>query len=117
MSKGGEILDKIRAHYAAGEQGASLVVPEWDCTIWRRPLTIQAKEELFKLAKGSNSELLSWAIVKLALDESGDRIFDMSARKVFLDSADGDVVAKVGNWLLLPPGQEIPLAEDVDPKN
>lgn len=117
MSKGGEILDKIRAHYAAGEQGMSLEVPEWGCTIWRRPLTIQQKEELFRLAKGSNADLLSWAIVKLALDESGDKLFDMSARKTLLDNADGDVVAKVGNWLLLPPGQELPLGEEVDPKN
>lgn len=110
-----EILSRIQSHYAEGE-GASKEITEWGLTVYRKPLTIQQKEELLKMSKGSNAELLSWAIVRLALDESGEKIFAMGDRKVFLDGADGDVVAELGNWLLLPSG-EMPLAEEPDPKN
>lgn len=99
-----DIMDRITAHFS-GRGMRSLSVPEWDLTVFCKPMTVAERSQLFK---GSRDGGLRWqveSIVLKALDADGKKLFSPHDEIKLLHHADPYVVEKVAAFIML---------EDVD---
>ena len=92
----------------------SIFIPEWKGTIYCRPMTLDQQDKIISLArkragkddKGkqlnpSNSDILTYAIITCALNESGEKIFTAEHRDILKSKEDWRVISRVGNFIQL----------------
>lgn len=107
------VLDRAKAHFQLQEIRA-LEVPEWGdspaapLVVFCKPVTLEQKAKLARLAKNEASglELLVYALIELALDAGGEKLFTLADKKALMSQVDPDVVSRVAGWLLTPPDAE-----------
>lgn len=80
-------------------------VPEWGdapdrpLVIYAKPITMAEKARLLKIGDDRPEEFLLEAIIMLAVDEGGQRIFDLDD-KALLRRSSADVVERIGNEII-----------------
>jgi hypothetical protein len=98
------VIDRVKEHFESkginkfevaewGEEGKPLV-------IYSKPFTLAEKRNLFKGAKNDDLSVLVDAIVLKARDAEGNKIFKLDDKKVLLNNADPDVIARVATDML-----------------
>jgi hypothetical protein len=98
------VIDRVKDHFESkgikkievaewGEEGKPLV-------IYCKPFTLAEKRNLFKGAKQDDLGVLVDAIVLKAKDEEGNKLFKLDDKKVLLNNADPDIIAKVATDML-----------------
>ena len=98
------VIDRVKDHFESkginkfevaewGEEGKPLV-------IYSKPFTLAEKRNLFKGAKNDDLSVLVDAIVLKAKDAEGNKIFKLDDKKVLLNNADPDVIARVATDML-----------------
>ena len=98
------VIDRVKDHFEAkgvktievaewGEEGKPLV-------IYCKPFTLAEKRNLFKGAKQDDLGVLVDAIVLKARDGEGNKIFKLDDKKILLNNADTDIIARVATEML-----------------
>jgi hypothetical protein len=91
------ILARAKAHMA-GHETRSIDIPEWDCTIYWRPVTLNEREEVRRRSINQGmAEGQVHLIVLKALDRDGHKLFDADDKRVLGNLADSGVVSRVAN--------------------
>ena len=98
------VIDRVKEHFESkgikkievaewGEEGKPLV-------IYCKPFTLAEKRNLFKGARNDDLAVLVDDIVLKARDGEGNKIFKIDDKKVLLNNADPDVIARVATEML-----------------
>lgn len=104
--------ESIRTHYQNLERGV-LHVPEWDATVYYKPMTLGMKQKIFrhsdKESKGttSNFTLFAYACIFMLEDEQGEKVLTLEDKKTLMEIADQDVVTRVGQALFDTDGHDV----------
>lgn len=97
MSNGAQILAKAKTHWREKLVAPmeSVVVSEWDTTIFFRPTTLAQRNTIFRYANDGSLESLAQTLIIRALDEDGKRLFSNADKKDLMEKVDPDVIANV----------------------
>jgi len=97
MSNGAQILAKAKTHWRDKLVAPmeSVVVPEWDTTIYFKPTTLAQRNTIFRYVNDGSLESLVQTLIIRALDEDGKRLFSNADKKDLMEKVDPDVIVNV----------------------
>ena len=88
------VLERAEAHYLS-TPAPTIEVPEWDCTIHVRPLTISIAEQLAAIGEEGTLDNAIEVITLLAADEHRKPLFVPEDRQRIKDNLDAKVLLRV----------------------
>lgn len=94
-----QIIAAAKAHMAE-QPVRAIEVPEWNCTIYWTPLTLQDRETIRRRATGEGggmADAQAHLIFLKACDRDGVKLFDLDDKRVFLHHADSGVVQRIAD--------------------
>lgn len=103
-----EAMDKITAHWRqlAGEL-RNIEVPEWEMTIHYRPANMRERGRIETALEDEGEHAAAVvALIVLARDEKGERLFHDADAVELMRKADPTVIARVAAALLAGPSPE-----------
>lgn len=105
------ILDRAKAHFD-NKEIRRIEVPEWGddngnpAIITAEPFTLADRKTLLKFAKEDEVEFYVRLIIMKAMDESGQKVFDLSDKPVLMNKVDPAVLIRLANAISLAPTVE-----------
>ena len=101
------VIDNAEKHFA--EQDVRVIeVPEWGeddkpLRIFSKPLTLAETSKLYKMSKEDDLTMMAYVLIYKALDENGDKLFDLGDKNALLNSVDREILISVATQIM---GQE-----------
>jgi hypothetical protein len=101
------VIDNAKKHFA--EQDVKVIkVPEWGeddkpLRIFSKPLTLAETSKLYKMSKEDDLTMMAYVLIYKALDENGDKLFDLGDKNALLNSVDREILVSVATQIM---GQE-----------
>jgi len=105
-------IDNAKKHFA--EQDVKVIeVPEWGeddkaLKIYSKPLTLAETSKLYKMSKEDDLTMMAYVLIYKALDENGDKLFDLADKNALLNNVDRDYGSRT-HW-----GHEKKLIKDTN---
>lgn len=100
-SPGTLIMEAASRHYKAlGTR--SIEVPEWECTLYFKPVTLTEQQEIMReAANGGGLEYAyAKAIISKVTDKDGNKLFDLSHQVYLLKASYAAVTQRIGEEIL-----------------
>jgi hypothetical protein len=100
-------IENAVKHFA--EQDVKVIeVPEWGdeenpLKIYSKPLTLAETSKLYKMSQEDDLTMMAYVLIYKALDENGDKLFDLSDKNSLLNKVDREVLVNVAQQIM---GQE-----------
>ena len=82
-----DILDKAKEHFKSIDRKI-IEVPEWDQTIYSRPLTLAEKRKLTRTTKPDDVTLFADVLILKAEDKTGNKIYTLEDKHTLMHSVD-----------------------------
>jgi len=101
------VIDNAKKHFA--EQDVKVIeVHEWGeddkpLRIFSKPLTLAETSKLYKMSKEDDLTMMAYVLIYKALDENGDKLFDLGDKNALLNSVDREILVSVATQIM---GQE-----------
>jgi len=101
------VIDNAKKHFA--EQDVRVIeVPEWGeddkpLRIFSKPLTLAETSKLYKMSKEDDLTMMAYVLIYKALDDNGDKLFDLGDKNALLNSVDREILVGVATQIM---GQE-----------
>ena len=96
------ILDQAEEQFSSIKR-KTIEVPEWDTTIYAKPLTLNEKRKLYRNLGARNDDIslmMVEAIILKAEDKDGKKLFTIDDRDRLLNKVDSDVVSDIASSIL-----------------
>ena len=106
-----DILDKAKEHFKTIERKL-IEVPEWDLTIYSKPLTLADKRKLTRTIKPEDVTLFADVLILKSEDKTGNKIYSLEDKHTLMNLVDPEIVARVAQQIL-----EVIPVEDWEKKN
>jgi len=103
-----KLIDKAKEHFNTLEIKC-IEVPEWSdenevVKIYAKPLTLAEMSKLQKFAKDDDDvALMAYCLIYKALDEEGNKVFDLSDKQTLMNNVDKDVLARLATEIMSTP--------------
>jgi len=100
-------IDNAKKHFA--EQDVKVIeVPEWGdenkpLKIYSKPLTLAETSKLYKMSKEDDLTMMAYVLIYKALDENGDKLFDLADKNALLNHVDREILVSIATQIM---GQE-----------
>ena len=100
-------IDNAKKHFA--EQDVKVIeVPEWGeddkpLRIFSKPLTLAETSKLYKMSKEDHLTMMAYVLIYKALNNDGDKLFDLADKNALLNNVDREVLMRVAQEIM---GQE-----------
>ena len=100
-------IDNAKKHFA--EQDVRVIeVPEWGdedkpLKIYSKPLTLAETSKLYKMSKEDDLTMMAYVLNYKALDENGDKLFDLGDKNALLNQVDREILVDIAQKIM---GQE-----------
>jgi len=100
-------IENAVKHFA--EQDVKVIeVSEWGdednpLKIYSKPLTLAETSKLYKMSKEDDLTMMAYVLIYKALDENGDKLFDLSDKNSLLNKVDREVLVNIAQQIM---GQE-----------
>jgi hypothetical protein len=100
-------IERAKTHFA--EQDVKVIkVPEWGSEdkplkIYTKPLTLGETSKLYKMSKEDNLTMMAYVLIYKALDENGEKIFNIGDKNDLLNNVDREILVDVATQIM---GQE-----------
>tara|TARA_B100000900_G_C20297743_1_gene600898 strand:- start:239 stop:574 length:336 start_codon:yes stop_codon:yes gene_type:complete len=100
-------IERAKTHFA--EQDVKVIqVPEWGSedkplNIYTKPLTLGETSKLYKMSKEDNLTMMAYVLIYKALDENGEKIFNIGDKNDLLNNVDREILVDVATQIM---GQE-----------
>ena len=97
-------IDNAKKHFA--EQDVKVIeVPEWGdenkpLKIYSKPLTLAETSKLYKMSKDDDLTMMAYVLIYKALDENGDKLFDLSDKRALLNDVDQQILVDVATQIM-----------------
>ena len=100
-------IDKVTAHWASVSALRQIEVPEWELTVWYRPPNVAERMRLERALKedGDHAAAVE-AVVLLARDDAGQRIFRDADKPELMRKADPAVITRLATAMMSGPDPE-----------
>ena len=105
-SLGLSVIDRAKNHYQ-NQPIKEIVVPEWadddgnPFVFYARPFTLQDQGKLqFAVKNQSEADALAEVLVLKALDEEGNKVFQIGDKAALRNQVDATVLARVANQIM-----------------
>lgn len=91
------VIEKAKQHFLDKLQGEmkSVEVPEWDVTVYFKPLTLTQQDRIYKYLRQGSLEALAETLIVRALHEDGSKMFKAVNKTEFMSMVDPGVVNKI----------------------
>src|SRR6056300_1847939 len=96
-------IDNAKKHFA--EQDVKVIeVPEWgeddkSLKIYSKPLTLAETSKLYKMSKDDDLTMMAYVLIYKALDENGEKLFDLSDKRALLNDVDQQILVDVATQI------------------
>lgn len=100
-------IENAKKHFA--EQDVRVIeVPEWGeedkpLKIYSKPLTLAETSKLYKMSKEDDLTMMAYVLIYKALDENGDKLFDLGDKNALLNQVDREILVDIAQKIM---GQE-----------
>ena len=100
-------IENAVKHFA--EQDVKVIeVPEWGdeenpLKIYSKPLTLAETSKLYKMSKEDDLTMMAYVLIYKALDENGDKLFDLADKNALLNHVDREILVSIATQIM---GQE-----------
>lgn len=95
----GSAIEAVKGHYSSLAR-KKIPVPEWGLDIYARPTTLADVAKVKAYCDGDLDKWYAAAIVVMAEDESGNRLFGLGDMNDMVKNSDSDLVLAVGAKIL-----------------
>ena len=80
-------------------------VPEWgnedeSLKIYSKPLTLSETSKLYIMSKDDDLTMMAYVLIYKALDENGDKMFDLSDKRALLNDVDQQILVDVATQIM-----------------
>jgi len=102
-----KLIDKAKAHFDSLDV-KEIEIPEWSdgdevLKVYAKPLTLAETSKLYKMSKEDDLTMMAYVLIYKALDENGDKLFDLGDKNALLNSVDREILVGVATKIM---GQE-----------
>jgi len=85
-------------------------VPEWGedgnpLKIYSKPLTLAETSKLYRMSKEDDLTMMAYVLIYKALDESGEKLFDLADKITLLNNVDREILVNIASQIM---GNESP---------
>ena len=94
-----DILEKAKEHFKAIDRKI-IDVPEWNITVYAKPLTLADKRILTRNIKPDDVTLFADVLILKAEDKEGKKLYSLEDKQTLMRSVDPEVVARVAQDIL-----------------
>ena len=94
-----DILEKAKEHFKAIDRKI-IDVPEWNITVYAKPLTLADKRILTRNTKPDDVTLFADVLILKAEDKEGKKLYSLEDKQTLMKSVDPEVVARVAQEIL-----------------
>ena len=94
-----DILEKAKEHFKAIDRKI-IDVPEWEITVYAKPLTLADKRILTRNTKPDDVTLFADVLILKAEDKEGKKLYSLEDKQTLMRSVDPEVVARVAQDIL-----------------
>ena len=94
-----DILEKAKEHFKAIDRKI-IDVPEWNITVYAKPLTLADKRILTRNTKPDDVTLFADVLILKAEDKEGKKLYSLEDKQTLMRSVDPEVVARVAQEIL-----------------
>jgi len=94
-----DILDKAKEHFKSIDRKI-IDIPEWNTTIYSKPLTLADKRKLTRNTKPDDVTLFAEVLILKAENKEGNKMYSLENKHDFMHSVDPEVVARVAQEIL-----------------
>ena len=97
-------IERAKEHFA--QQDVKVIeVPEWGnedkpLKIYSKPLTLSETSKLYKMSKDDDLTMMAYVLIYKALDENGDKLFDLSDKRALLNDVDQQILVNVATQIM-----------------
>jgi hypothetical protein len=104
-------IERARSHFEAREI-KQIEVPEWGdengepLKIFAKPLTLAETSKLYRMSKEDDLTMMAYVLIYKALDENGDKLFDVGDKQLLLNNVDREVLVRVAQEIMESPNVE-----------
>ena len=97
-------IERAKAHFA--EQDVKVIeVAEWGeddkpLKIYSKPLTLAETSKLYKMSKEDDLTMMAYVLIYKALDENGDKLFDLGDKNALLNNVDREILVDVATQIM-----------------
>jgi hypothetical protein len=97
-------IERAKEHFA--QQDVKVIeVPEWgnedeSLKIYSKPLTLSETSKLYKMSKDDDLTMMAYVLIYKALDENGDKLFDLSDKRALLNDVDQQILVDVATQIM-----------------
>ena len=96
------ILDQAEEQFNSIKR-KTIEVPEWNTTIYAKPLTLNEKRKLYRNLGSKNDDIslmMVESVILKAEDKDGKKMFTVDDRDRLLNKVDPDVVSDIASHIL-----------------
>lgn len=93
------LIEIAKAHFSS-KAVRSLEVPEWETTVYAKPLTLDDRARMAARADGNGTDYLVYAVIFGVTDEKGEPVFTLEDKHALRKQCDPEVVSRVANFVL-----------------
>lgn len=114
-----DVLEKAKQHFRSqiANKQDSFYVPEWDTTIYYKPMNARQQDAIFKLAnEGKIIEAMVENMILRALDEDGKPLFKPVHKVELMRHTDPDVITRIASQMGTIEEPDDGAGEKTDPK-
>ena len=94
-----DILDKAKEHFKAIDRKI-IYVPEWDQTVYSKPLTLADKRILTRNTKPDDVTMFADVLILKAEDKEGKKLYTLEDKQTLMRSVDPEIVARIAQQIL-----------------
>lgn len=104
-------IDRAKNHFESKDIKV-IEVPEWadednkPLKIFAKPLTLAETSKLYKMSKEDDLTMMAYVLIYKALDENGDKMFELSDKMSLLNGVDREVLVRIATEIMDSPSVE-----------
>ena len=104
-------IDRAKNHFESKEIKV-IEVPEWaddngqPLKIFAKPLTLAETSKLYKMSKEDDLAMMAYVLIYKALDDNGDKMFELSDKMSLLHNVDREVLVRIATDIMDSPSVE-----------
>ena len=94
-----DILEKAKEHFKEIDRKI-IDVPEWNITVYSKPLTLADKRKLTRNTQPEDVTLFADVLILKAEDKEGKKLYSLESKHSLMNEVDPEVVARVAQDIL-----------------
>jgi hypothetical protein len=94
-----KLIETAVSHFSS-KTVREIYVPEWETTLYAKPLSLEDKSKWVSRANGDNTDYMVYALIFGLVDDKGDSVFDIGDKVKLRRNVDPEIVGRLANFVL-----------------